>query len=129
MHLPKWLQGMVLPTLMLWVYALAMGVASGMSPAESLSGRADLISRAGLGLILATWVSADAQKRNWPLCYDYGSFVFLAWMVVVPVYLFRTRGARAFLTLLCFVGISVSSTMIATVIFIVRQIVFDKASV
>jgi hypothetical protein len=120
---------MVLPTLMLWVSALAMGVAGGMSPAERLPWRAELVSRVVQALILSTWVIADAQKRNWPLFHDYASFVFFAWMVVVPIYLFRTRGARAFLTLLCFVGISVSSTMIATVIFIVRQIVFDKASV
>ena len=43
MQLPKWLQGMVLPTLMLWVYALAVGVAGGMSPAERLPWRAELV--------------------------------------------------------------------------------------
>ena len=121
--MPKWLQGIVLPTLMLWVYMLAIGVAAGISPAQQLTWRAEFVSKAALALIMAGWVKADARKRNWQLCYDYDSFVFFGWMVVVPVYLFRTRGSRAFLTLLWFTGVSFSSTMIVAAIFVVRELV------
>jgi hypothetical protein len=120
--MPKWLQGMVLPTLLLWIHALAMGISSGVSGGGGLSWRVDVVSRVTLGLIMATWVYADAQKRNWPLCYDYGSFVFFAWPIVATVYLFRTRGAAAFLTILCFIGMSVSSTMLAAAIFTLREL-------
>jgi hypothetical protein len=67
---------------------------------------------------------ADAKKRKRQLCYDDGSFVFFAWPVVVPVYLFRTRGVRAFLTLLCFAGIWLVAMLVALVVFIVREFGF-----
>ena len=121
--MPKWLQGMVLPTLMLWVYALALGLASAATPNGTLPWAADYLSRASLALIIAHWVNADAQKRNWPLCYDYGSFVYFAWPIVVPIYLFRTRRAGAFLTLLCFAGICLISGVVAQVILVVRAVV------
>jgi hypothetical protein len=50
-------------------------------------------------------------------------FVFFCWPIVAPVYLFQTRGARAFITLLCFIGIWV---LVALSVGI--AIVFRKAS-
>jgi len=58
-----------------------------------------------MALVIANWVIRDAQKRGRPLCYDYGMFLFFAWPIVAPVYLFQTRGVRAFLTLLWFIAI------------------------
>ena len=56
------------------------------------------------------------------LCYDYDSFVYFAWPIVAPIYLFQTRGVRAFLTLLCFAGISLAATSIALAISLLRGI-------
>ena len=58
-----------------------------------------------MALVIANWVIRDARKRGRPLCYDYGMFLFFAWPIVAPVYLFQTRGVRAFLTLLWFIAI------------------------
>ncbi|HYV27347.1 MAG TPA: hypothetical protein VFA77_07425 [Candidatus Eisenbacteria bacterium] len=98
--LPKWLHGMVAPTLMLWLYAVAFGIASAMSPDGELQGRADYFSRAALAFILASWVTADARKRQLQLCYDYDGFVFFAWVLVVPVY--ATTGIGAVTTCCCY---------------------------
>src|SRR5215207_7104589 len=103
--MPKWLQGMFAPTLMLWLYALSYGLAAGLRPDGMIPPSADSIARIGLALVVSSWVIADARKRQRRVCYDYDSFVFFAWPIVVPIYLFRTRGFRAFLTLLCFAGI------------------------
>lgn len=54
---------------------------------------------------LAIWVLADARRREIQLPYDYGTYLFFLGLMVAPVYLFRTRGWRAFLTLLGFVSI------------------------
>jgi len=110
---------------MLWLYALALGAASAMSPEGRLTGRADYVSGGALALIMAAWVSADAQKQQRRLCYDYDSFVFFAWPIVVPIYLFRTRGVRAFLTLLCFAGIWLVAMLAAIVVFVIREFVFS----
>ena len=107
---------------MLWLYAIALVVATTASDG-SLSWRADYASRLALPLILASWVITDARKRQRPLCHDYDSFVFFAWPVVVPVYLFRTRGVRAFLTILSFAGIWLVAMLVGFVIFHIRRVV------
>ena len=102
---PRWLQGMVWPTLLLWLYACAHALAVFWQPDGVLPPAAHRLSAAALSLVIADWVMADARKRHRPLCYDYDTLVFFLWPVVVPVYLVRTRGWRALLTGLCFLGI------------------------
>jgi hypothetical protein len=63
----------------------------------------------------------DARKRGRKLCYDFDSFVFFAGLVVVPVYLFQTRGVRAFLTLLCFGGMLLTGAVLGAVILFLRE--------
>lgn len=100
---PKWLEGMVAPTLLLWLYALARGIASATGPpGAEMPPRAEIASTIAEGFIMAFWVLADARKRQRNLPYDYGSLVFFAWPIAVPIYLFQTRGARALITLLWF---------------------------
>jgi hypothetical protein len=115
---------MVAPTLLLWFYAVALGVASAIDPdGAGLPNRAELAASVALSLVVALWVMADARKRGRQLCYDYESFVYFAWPVVVPIYLFQTRGARAFLTLLCFAGIWLMAALAAGAVFLVREFV------
>ena len=120
-RLPLWLQGVFAPTLMIWVYTLSLGVACSFQDGR-LSWRANNLSAAALGLILSWWVLADAQKRKRTVCYDYGSFVFFAWVVLVPVYLFQTRGIRAFVTLLCFCGLWLFASLVGLLIAAIRGI-------
>ena len=119
--MPKWLKGMVAPTLTLWLCAIAFGVAYSVSPDGEISKPADLASRLALPLVIASWVTADAHKRGRQLCYDYDSFVFFAYPVIAPVYLFQTRGVRAFLTLLCFAAIWLVAMSPVFVVSIMRE--------
>jgi hypothetical protein len=120
--MPKWLQGMIAPTLVLWFFAIAFGVAAALgADAGGMPRRAELASSVALPLVVALWVMADARKRGRRLCHDYDSLVYFAWPVVVPVYLFQTRGTRAFLTLLCFAGIWLIAALAAAVVFLIRE--------
>ena len=110
---------------MLWLDAIAVAVATTSAPDGRLPSSADYVSCIAFPLILASWVIADAQKRQRRVCYDHDSFVFFAWPIVVPVYLFRTRGVRAFLTLLCFAGIWLVAMLAALGVFIFREFVFS----
>ena len=106
--MPKWLRGMVAPTLLLWLYLTAFAIASVVAGGGgALTSRSELISTLALALVVTTWVLRDAQKHGRPLCYDYGTFLFFAWPVIGPVYLFQTRGARALLTILLFVAMCI----------------------
>ena len=48
---------------------------------------------------IALWVLADSRRRGQSLHYDAGSFIYFAWPVLAPIYLFSTRGWRAFAAL------------------------------
>jgi hypothetical protein len=68
---------------------------------------------------IALWVLADARRRGRALPYDVGSFFYFAWPVLVPAYLFFTRGWRGFgvigwFLLLC-LGAKLLGAMIASI--------------
>jgi len=114
--MPKWLQGMIAPTLTLWLCAIAIAVVTASKPDGELPRLVDSISRIAFSLVIASWVLADAHKRGRRLCHDFDTFVFFAWPLVVPVYLFQTRGTRALLTLLCFAVIWLGALMAAALV-------------
>jgi hypothetical protein len=62
-------------------------------------------------VLLISWVDSDARMRRQRLCYDFDFFIYLAWPIALLYYLFRTRGTRAFLTLLGFAGFAVSAIL------------------
>jgi hypothetical protein len=53
---------------------------------------AELLAPTGIAL----WLLADARQRGRSLPYDAGTFFFVAWPILAPIYLFSTRGWRAF---------------------------------
>lgn len=57
-----WFGSMNGPTRLLWLYAVALGAATGLSPAGELSGPSDLASRVACAPVLALWVMRDAQR-------------------------------------------------------------------
>ncbi len=90
----KGLKGMVAPMMLLWLFAIAFGVASSLAPGGQLPIRADLASRVAFPLILSFWVAGDARKRRKQLCYDFDSFIFFASPIIVPVYLFQNDAVK-----------------------------------
>lgn len=76
---------------------------------ESLSFSTDFL----LASILALRAVGDAARRGRAVPYDFGTFVFFAWFVVLPVYLAKTRGWRAIFPILGFVAIFVASAVFA----------------
>jgi hypothetical protein len=68
------------------------------------------------------WLRTDSRKRNVAVVYDLGFFLYIAWPIVMPYYLVKTRGAKGLLLILGFVvayagaavlGILVSELLIA----------------
>jgi hypothetical protein len=62
----------------------------------------DVLMRWMLPLLIAMWVVADAASRGRELCYDYGTFVFFAWPMMLPIYLFQSRRGKAVFNVLTF---------------------------
>src|SRR5260221_518128 len=56
------------------------------------SGVARLTLRLWMGLLVVWWVQRDARESKFDPCFEYDTFLFLAWPVLLPHYLIRTRG-------------------------------------
>jgi hypothetical protein len=45
-------------------------------------------------LFLVRWVAVDRRSHHFRAAYEFDAFIFFAWFVVMPYYLFKTRGPR-----------------------------------
>ena len=63
---------------------------------------------------IALWVHRDAHGRRRSLPYDFAGFVFLFWPILGPVYLFRTRGVRAFGPIAIFLLLMLVATVLGS---------------
>jgi len=68
---------------------------------------------------IALWVLADARRRGRSLHYDAGSFIFFAWPVLAPIYLFSTRGLRAFAALGWFLFLYLAASFFGSIPYII----------
>ncbi|HEV2342391.1 MAG TPA: hypothetical protein VGS15_11380 [Candidatus Acidoferrales bacterium] len=57
----------------------------------------DLLWRFAFSLTLALYVRFDKRVRRFKVPFEFDAAVFFAWIVVVPYYLYRTRGRRGVL--------------------------------
>lgn len=48
-------------------------------------------------LIVTWWAHADRHARKFSVPFEFDAFVFFAWPVVIPYYLYRSRGRKGLL--------------------------------
>lgn len=67
-----------------------------------------------IGLLWAVgwWLRGDSRRRGVLSVYDLGFFLYLAWPVVMPYYLIKTRGAKGLLVMLGFVAAYVGAALV-----------------
>jgi hypothetical protein len=70
---------------------------------------------------IALWVLADARRRGRELPYDAGSFIYFAWPVFAPAYLFSTRGWRGFGVIGWFLLLYLGATLLGAMIGSIPQ--------
>jgi hypothetical protein len=58
----------------------------------------------------------DSRKRAVAAVYDLGFFLYIAWPVVMPYYLVKTRGAKGLLLILSFIAAYVGSAILGVVL-------------
>ena len=69
--------------------------------------------------IIGWWLQRDSRKRGFKLVYDMGFFLYIAWPIIMPYYLFKTRGPKAFLTLLIFLAVYAGTYIMTVIIYLV----------
>src|SRR5688572_24702238 len=64
------------------------------------------------GILTACWVDADSHDRPdiYRPSFDFGFFIYLAWIVYLPYYFVRTRGNHGWLWILGLAGLALLGT-------------------
>ena len=94
-----------------WLFFLVVGFMTGRQTETSqIPPRADLLISFTFALLIAFWVVLDARRRQRKMGYGFPALVFFIWPLFAPIYLFQTRGVRAFLSLFGFTAMLLIAT-------------------
>src|SRR6266566_9173110 len=103
------------PTVLLYSFVVitqfAYGLYLGQAPAAYT-----LLHWAAQLWIIGWWLRTDSRKRGVVSVYDLGFFLFIAWPLVMPYYLVKTRGAKGLLVILGFIGAYVGATIVGIIL-------------
>ena len=96
-----------MPALLLAIYIFIANVATGLHYGFSTqpSASSTLVYALGIFWGLSWWLINDSQRYEWKWFFGWGNFLFFAGWILVPLYLFKTRGARAFLIIFLFAAL------------------------
>ena len=99
---PRLPRSSVFAGMLLYAFTAVTGFGYGVCAARGVEvpGTVHLVPYLGFPVLLCLWLQGDIKRgREWCV-WDLGLFLFLAWPVLVPFYLLRTRGARGLLPIL-----------------------------
>ena len=105
--------------LLLFIVALIIGVifiwqtSYGIHEAKHLerSGPFFLLCFVLLLSLTGYWLQQDSRKHSITLVFDMGFFLLLAWPIIIPYYLFKTRKSKAFVIILGYIGLNVGARL------------------
>ncbi len=66
--------------------------------------------------IIGWWLRSDSRRFGIAWVYDYGFFLCIAWPIVTPYYLVKTRGAKGLLVILGFIAAYVGAAIAGIVV-------------
>lgn len=115
-YLSRFPLGLTLPGVVVFAINGLVAGANGLYAGLAVEPPASLAigSTFSLFCAVAWWMRQDSQKRNfsWPL--DMGLFLYIAWPLVLPYYMLKTRGAKALLAVGAFAGFYIAASIVGT---------------
>ena len=75
-----------------------------------------LLNKTCLFWLIGWWLTDDARRRGESLVYCVGLFLAIAWLLLLPYYLFKSRGRRAFITIAMFIAFVIATTIAGAVL-------------
>ena len=101
------------PTALLYAFVAVAQIVTGFYLASELEPPEpfNLLYALGFLWVVGWWLQNDSRRRgvSWPL--DMGLFIYVAWPVILPYYLLKTRGPKGLLVILGFVGVYVAALL------------------
>lgn len=120
MNLRAWSFSKFLLLLITLTFIYSVGLAVLASRGIGAPDESSLFWRFTLALFMVRWAAIDRRSRSFSVPIEFDAFVFFAWALVVPYYLFKTRGARGLLNALGFWALAVTPTLTSSVILLAR---------
>jgi hypothetical protein len=74
-----------------------------------------LIYSFGLLWVIGWWLRTDSRRRGVLSVYDLGFFLYLAWPLIMPYYLVKTRGAKGLLVMLGFAATYIGAALLGII--------------
>jgi len=68
--------------------------------------------------IIGWWLQDDARRREISWVYDSGFLLYVAWPLVMPYYLLKSRGAKGILVVLAFIGVYIGAAVLGMVVYL-----------
>ena len=72
--------------------------------------------------LLAIWVRMDRRGRKLGLPFEFEAFVFFGWPLVVPYYLYRTRGTRGLIIMAAIYGLYLAPMVVLAIVSTVARL-------
>ena len=106
------------PTVLLYSFVVITQFAYGLYLGQQIETPAPykLLHWAAQLWIIGWWLRTDSRKRGVGWVYDMGFFLCIAWPLVMPYYLVKTRGAKGFLVILGFIDAEVNATTVGIIL-------------
>jgi len=106
------------PTALLYSFVVITQFAYGLYLGQQMETPAgySLLHWAAQLWIIGWWLRTDSRKRGLEWIYDLGFFLVIAWPLVMPYYLVKSRGAKGLLVVLGFVGVYFGATIVGIIL-------------
>src|SRR5438132_11353764 len=106
------------PTVFLYTFVVITQFAYGLYLGQQIEapGAYTLLHWAAQLWIIGWWLRTDSRKRGIIWVYDLGFFLCIAWPIVMPYYLVKTRGAKGLLVILGFVGTYLGAAIVGIIV-------------
>ena len=109
----KFLSQIASPTKLLYMYVAVVQIVSGFYLAGSIEPPPlfALLYALGFLWIIGWWLLKDSRKLGVEWVLDMGLFLYIAWPLIMPYYLLKTRGVKGILAIIVFIGVFVMAAM------------------
>jgi polyferredoxin len=106
------------PTVLLYSFVVITQFAYGLYLGQQIEapGAYRLLHWAAQLWIIGWWLRTDSRKRGVGWIYDMGFFLCIAWPLIMPYYLVKSRGAKGLLVILGFIGAYVGAAIIGIIL-------------
>ena len=109
------------PTAWFYVYLTIVQTVSGFYLAGSIEPPPSFafLYTFGFFWVIGWWLLQDSRKRSVGWVLDMGLFLYIAWPLIMPYYLLKTRGVKGVLAILVFIGVYLMAALFGLALYIV----------